>query len=68
MRVRIDTLSDLKNFIRQNNVSNEIAVKAVEKALTVWILSDLTKEELLKEVDSFTTLYKTIERPIFIFN
>jgi len=68
MRIRIDSISDLKNFIKQNNVSNEIAVKSVEKALTVWILSDFTKEELLKEIDVFTTNYKTVERPIFLFN
>jgi len=68
MRIRIDTVEDLKNFIKQNNVSNDMAIVALEKAFCVWVLSDFSKEQLLEEIDVLTTNYDAIERPIFLFN
>jgi len=68
MRIRIDTVQDLKSFIKQSNVSNEAAIKAIEVAFTVWVLSDFSKDQLLEEIDVLTTKYNAIERPIFLFN
>jgi len=67
MRVKITNKDDLKEFVNNNNVSHSAAVKAFEKALTVWCLSDLTKEELIEEIDVLTSKYKAVERPLFIF-
>ena len=69
MTIEIKNYSDLLEFIKRNDVSIKQAKEVISKTLTVIIISEMSKEELIKETDNYINTYcKNVfyEKPIFL--
>jgi hypothetical protein len=67
--IEINNTTDLINFIELESTTISQAKKVVSKVLKVLIITDFTKEQLIKEVNNYVNIYllnKNTETPIFL--
>mgnify|MGYP000067358010 CR=1 FL=1 len=69
MQVQINTQQELLDFIKSDEVTKPQAEKIVTHALNVFLVSDLNKEQLIKETEIYIDNFcqdSTAEKPIFL--
>lgn len=68
-QIQITNTDDLMSFIKSDKVSTTQATNIVSKALDVFLLSDLTKDQLIQNTQKFINDFCSNgenEKPLFL--
>jgi hypothetical protein len=69
MEVAINNFKELLGFIKKDEVNSKQASEIVCKALNIYAISDLSKNEVIEQTEFFIITYcqnNNAERPIFL--
>lgn len=69
MTIAVKNYNDLLEFIKRNDVSVKQAREVISKTLTVLIIFEMSKEELIKETEIYINTFcknGSYEKPIFL--
>lgn len=66
MIIKIKNHDELLEFIKRNDVSSKVASEIICKTLGVIMLFELSKNDLIKELEKFIIVYGNADaRPLF---
>ena len=69
MIIHINNFNELLDFIKRDEITSQEATEIVSKALNVFCLSDMAKDEVIKSTEYYIKTFcidSNSERPLFL--